>query len=1046
MKKFLIKFNIVMIYIIILFASISFVMASTPNPDVWERNNNETTIVFDENNTVDVDENTRRYYFRIIENGNDDGTYYISTGSTIYYYEQWNENDVNELTPWAYKDKDDPYSYDENHYVLKCTNIYYVDIPKENMGSITYKYKHEGIDVKHVGTEVKKEASEWYERVISFFFRLIGKLIQKLISLIAGEDLSIDKLVFDQYSRTNLFIFEKDAEKYGPNTLVDGSLDSLNEVFALFRNIALTAYLIILVYTAIQILLTSTTADKKARYKELFFDWVKGIAILYFFPYVIRYTILLNHAFVTYVYEVGFSSNLISQSASITATNEGIEGMQTDGDEVDVEQLSGGDSYMYLMYKEAEEYKYVIDALCWILMLLQVLKFLIVYIKRLITILFLIAIFPLVTISYAIDKVGDGKSQAFNNWCKEFVLQVFIQSFHAINYVLLMGIIFRLSNENWFLKILCISYIAKGGDILKGLFAQMKGGAGKASGPMEVAKSLAQTKLIMSGVRGVKDFASRTVGSNSLIGKGVAGIAGARNTAIRRREERAVIRANEYYNNADIYGDGTPKQPTVEMIKEKINILRDDSVPETDEEKEIKNQEKMEAAEFLNSLTPEQRKKAIESMFGQDIAGSEEFRKDLEDTLENMAAISIIQNTKGRTKVEIRTAVDTIIRFRNMPFDSEKGKMLKGFMEENKDFYSKDNKEMVENLRKLSAANSVEFAHRADNPHIVSPNPEDRSGQDEKSRVDEALTVINTAVTGEYTVNELDKYVEILDNAQNNDELREYIHNYEQHNMSFSIKDFKTRMEVEVINDSHRMDSNQERVDQAIRYLKDDDNVKGQGYVLKGLRTNRNELEEGVVPILKPVKDETKAVQKQVSEEMAELSEMDMLGRNSQEYVEYLKDRESELSKKFRKELVKGVGTTVAGAAVTPAKVVLGTSIAGISTGATSSSGKDGNMFINMATVVPNTIKGLDDVIEKGASLTGSVISSAGDVVKPVTDEIFKGRAKSESLDTINSSMEINQNYYKNQAVLNETNRRISEAEIKRQRLIEKINKSAGKK
>ena len=38
-------------------------------------------------------------------------------------------------------------------------------------------------------------------------------------------------------------------------------------------------------------------------------------------------------------------------------------------------------------------------------------------------------------------KYGDAKSQAFDNWTKEFFVNVFMQSFHAMAYVLIMSII-----------------------------------------------------------------------------------------------------------------------------------------------------------------------------------------------------------------------------------------------------------------------------------------------------------------------------------------------------------------------------------------------------------------------------------------------------------------------------------------------------------------------------------------------------------------------------------------------------------------------------
>ncbi len=65
-------------------------------------------------------------------------------------------------------------------------------------------------------------------------------------------------------------------------------------------------------------------------------------------------------------------------------------------------------------------------------------KFLWTYTRRFFMIGFLIAIAPLVTITYPIDKAGDGKAQAFSNWLKEFILNVLIQPLHAIIYLVIV--------------------------------------------------------------------------------------------------------------------------------------------------------------------------------------------------------------------------------------------------------------------------------------------------------------------------------------------------------------------------------------------------------------------------------------------------------------------------------------------------------------------------------------------------------------------------------------------------------------------------------
>ena len=65
-------------------------------------------------------------------------------------------------------------------------------------------------------------------------------------------------------------------------------------------------------------------------------------------------------------------------------------------------------------------------------------KFFWLYIKRLLMIGLLIIVSPLITITYSIDKVGDGKAQVFSNWVKEFVVNVLIQPLHALIYLIMV--------------------------------------------------------------------------------------------------------------------------------------------------------------------------------------------------------------------------------------------------------------------------------------------------------------------------------------------------------------------------------------------------------------------------------------------------------------------------------------------------------------------------------------------------------------------------------------------------------------------------------
>jgi hypothetical protein len=89
---------------------------------------------------------------------------------------------------------------------------------------------------------------------------------------------------------------------------------------------------------------------------------------------------------------------------------------------------------------------------------------------------FLITIFPLVAMTYVLDKIGDGKNQSFNTWFKEFLVNIIVQIFHAIVYVLITGSsIYSYINSpqkgsNFIFLAICILFLFEGEKILRTIF------------------------------------------------------------------------------------------------------------------------------------------------------------------------------------------------------------------------------------------------------------------------------------------------------------------------------------------------------------------------------------------------------------------------------------------------------------------------------------------------------------------------------------------------------------------------------------------------
>lgn len=363
------------------------------------------------------------------------------------------------------------------------------------------------------------------ERLITVFLLTLGDGVMWAIGVVAGGEINLDKLFFNEYGNTRLLIFKDQDPISGArsNSFLDGAgvVDTINRITVGFRVIAVTAYVTVLLYIGIRVLL-GCTAGAKSKYKELLLDWLRGLIMLFVFPIVMKYVIELNDAAVVALKNVQISND---GAPKIPYRPGGLSFPLEFGGSM----RKKPQDYMEALRFRASKEGRAIYALCWLILIFELIKFIFIYFKRLLMTLFLVSVFPLVMISYALDKIKDGKSQVFDRWFKEYVLNVVLQLFHALNYVVVMGLIFAVGgagadgNANYILVLVGITYIAKGEDILRHIFGQDKSAGGtvksaaesmlKASAAVSVAKKLGKgaknTKKRIGGLidkgRGISD-------------------------------------------------------------------------------------------------------------------------------------------------------------------------------------------------------------------------------------------------------------------------------------------------------------------------------------------------------------------------------------------------------------------------------------------------------------------------------------------------------------------------------------------------------------
>lgn len=89
------------------------------------------------------------------------------------------------------------------------------------------------------------------------------------------------------------------------------------------------------------------------------------------------------------------------------------------------------------------------------------LKFFIMYMFRVFKVFILTIIAPIISLTYPIDTIGDGRAQAFNHWLRMIMMEIFVQPIQLVIYIIfvysaseiaktvpIIGIIFIIALDN----------------------------------------------------------------------------------------------------------------------------------------------------------------------------------------------------------------------------------------------------------------------------------------------------------------------------------------------------------------------------------------------------------------------------------------------------------------------------------------------------------------------------------------------------------------------------------------------------------------------
>ena len=250
------------------------------------------------------------------------------------------------------------------------------------------------------------------------------------------------------------------------NEIVDSSAGKLQKTIAQWyvalRNLAVVGLLSVLVYVGIRMILSSTAGDK-AKYKQMFQDWLIALCLVFFLHYIMSFVLTMTDSISDAIGGDG------SDTIKIT-----LEGGEVAGKSFTTNLL--GEARFKTQYKDLGiKVTYLI---LYIILVGYTCVFTWMYLKRLLMMAFLTIIAPLVALTYPIDKISDGTAQAFNSWLKEYVYNALLQPFHLIIYTVLVGSAFDLAQSNPIYMLAAIGFLIPAEKILRNIFGFNKAGAG----------------------------------------------------------------------------------------------------------------------------------------------------------------------------------------------------------------------------------------------------------------------------------------------------------------------------------------------------------------------------------------------------------------------------------------------------------------------------------------------------------------------------------------------------------------------------------------
>lgn len=250
-------------------------------------------------------------------------------------------------------------------------------------------------------------------------------------------------------------------------SIVEQLRDTVATWYVALRNIAIVGLLSALLYIGIRIVISSSAGDK-AKYKQFFVDWVVALCLIFFLHYIMSFTMTMSETVTDVLAGDRTNQGRIKEVNIRLTETDGTTTFKDAGTEVCFSSNFTGVARMKADYQGGT--LKIGYSILYIALTVYTVYFAFVYLKRLLMLAFFTMIAPLVALTYPLDKIRDGKAQAFNYWFKEYMFYALLQPMHMLLYTVFVSSALSVAANNLLYAIVALAFIVPAEKIVKQMF------------------------------------------------------------------------------------------------------------------------------------------------------------------------------------------------------------------------------------------------------------------------------------------------------------------------------------------------------------------------------------------------------------------------------------------------------------------------------------------------------------------------------------------------------------------------------------------------